>query len=1039
MNAHTYRPAQSHKTLECRVPLGMFALILGCLAVLSITGCTGLTSAGSPAAKTTPPVTSTGTLSASPTSLNFGNVEMGFSSPQTLTLTNTGTSAVTISQANFTGSGFGIVGGMSSASIAAGQSNAYQIQFAPTALGSAAGSMSIVSNATNSPLAISLSGNGTPTASISTQPVSQSVVVGQTATFSVAATGSGTLTYQWKKGGTSISGATAASYTTPATTNADNGSVFTVVVTDTNGSVTSNPATLTVTATAVAPSITTQPANQSVTAGQTATFSVTATGTSPLSYQWQKNGSAISGAKSSTYTTPATAASDNNAQFSVTVTNTVSSVTSSAATLTVNVPPTISAQPASQTVNVGQAATFSVTATGTGTLTYQWKKNGTAISGATSASYTTPATAASDNGSSFTVAVTGAAGSVTSNAATLTVNAPPSIATQPASTTVNVGLTASFSVAAAGTAPLTYQWKKNGTAVSGATSASYTTPATAASDNGSSFTVTITNGFGNTTSNAATLTVNVPPTISAQPASQTVNVGQTATFSVTATGTGTLTYQWKKNGTAISGATAASYTTPATVTSDNGSSFTVTVTSSTGNLTSNAATLTVNAPPSITTQPANATVNVGQTASFSVAAAGTAPLTYQWKKNGTAISGATSASYTTPATASTDTGSSFTVTITNGFGNTTSNAATLTVNVPPTISTQPASQTVNVGQTATFSVTATGTGTLTYQWKKNGTAISGATAASYTTPATAASDNGSSFTVTVTGSMGNVTSNAATLTVNAPPSITTQPASATVIAGQTATFSVAAAGTAPLTYQWKMNGTAVSGATSTSYTTPVTATGNSGEQFTVTVTNGAGNITSSVATLTVNAATFTLNPSATLLTFPSVNIGSNSVLPVNFTNAGNSNVTIASVSISGAGYTASGVSAGQILTPGQIATLNVTFAPSGTGVIPGSVTVASNATNSPASITLTGTGVQPVSHSVTLTWTASTSTVTGYNVYRSTVSGGPYTKLTSPPVAPLTYVDSAVQAAQTYYYVVTSVDSSGVESTDSAEVSATVP
>ena len=99
----------------------------------------------------------------------------------------------------------------------------------------------------------------------------------------------------------------------------------------------------------------------------------------------------------------------------------------------------------------------------------------------------------------------------------------------------------------------------------------------------------------------------------------------------------------------------------------------------------------------------------------------------------------------------------------------------------------------------------------------------------------------------------------------------------------------------------------------------------------------------------------------------------------------------------------------------------------------------SNATNSPATITLSGTGVQPVSHSVTLTWTASTSTVSGYNAYRSTVSGGPYTKVNSTPDTALTYTDSTVQSAQTYFYVVTSVDSSGVESADSTEVSATVP
>ena len=812
-----------------------------------------------------------------------------------------------------------------------------------------------------------------------------------------------------------------------------------MVVTDTSGSVTSNAATLTVTAAPVAPSITTQPVSKAVTTGQTATFSVTANGTATLSYQWKKNGAAISGATSASYTTPATVASDSGSSFTVTVTNSVGNVTSNAATLTVNVLPAITTQPTNQSVTAGQTATFSVAATGTGTLTYQWKKNGTVISSATSASYTTPATVTGDTGAAFTVTVTNNAGSVTSNAATLTVNAPPSITTQPVSRTVTAGQTATFSVIVTGTATLTYQWKKNGSAISGATAASYTTPATVAGDNGSSFTVTITNSVGNVTSNAATLTVNVPPSITTQPVSQTVTAGQSATFTVTATSSGTLTYQWKKNGTAISGATAASYTTPATVAGDNGATFTVTVTGNSGNVTSSAAILTVNAPPSITAQPASQTVTVGQTATFKVAATGTGTLTYQWKKGGTAISGATASTYTTPTTVAGDNGSSFTVTITNSVGNVTSNAATLTVNVPPSITTQPVSHTVTVEQTATFTVTATSSGTLTYQWKKNGTAISGATAASYTTPATVAGDNGASFTVTVTGNSGNITSSAAILTVNVPPSVTTQPVSKTVTAGQTATFTVTAAGTAPLTYQWKKNGTAISGATSASYTTPATTTSDTGAQFTVTITNSAGNITSNAATLTVTAATLVLNANKTALSFGSVNIGSASILSVAFTNAGNSNVTVSGVSISGAGYTASGVSTGQILTPGQTATLNVTFTPASSGSLPGSVTVTSNATNSAAVISLSGTGVQPVSHSVTLTWTASTSTVSGYNVYRSTVSGGPYTKLNSALITTTTYTDSTVQAGLTYFYVVTSVDSSSVESANSTEVSATVP
>jgi hypothetical protein len=136
--------------------------------------------------------------------------------------------------------------------------------------------------------------------------------------------------------------------------------------------------------------------------------------------------------------------------------------------------------------------------------------------------------------------------------------------------------------------------------------------------------------------------------------------------------------------------------------------------------------------------------------------------------------------------------------------------------------------------------------------------ISGANAASYTTPATAVADSGSKFDVVITNPAGNVTSNSATLTVTAAPAaptITTQPANQTVTAGQTATFSVVASGTAPLSYQWQKNGTNISGATAASYTTPVTTTADSGEQFRVLVSNSVGNTTSNVATLTVNSST----------------------------------------------------------------------------------------------------------------------------------------------------------------------------------------
>jgi len=159
---------------------------------------------------------------------------------------------------------------------------------------------------------------------------------------------------------------------------------------------------------------------------------------------------------------------------------------------------------------------------------------------------------------------------------------------------------------------------------------------------------------------------------------------------------------------------------------------------------------------------------------------------------------------------------------------------------------------------ATFSVVATGTAPLSYQWRKNSTNISGATAASYTTPATTTADNNATFDVVVANSVNSVTSSSATLTVNSvpvAPTITTPPANQTVTAGQTASFSVVASGTAPLAYQWQKNGSDITGATSASYTTSVTTTADSGELFRVVVSNAAGNVTSPSATLTVNPAT----------------------------------------------------------------------------------------------------------------------------------------------------------------------------------------
>jgi centrosomal CEP192-like protein/immunoglobulin I-set domain protein len=368
-----------------------------------------------------------------------------------------------------------------------------------------------------------------------------------------------------------------------------------------------------------------------------------------------------------------------------------------------------------------------------------------------------------------------------------------------------------------------------------------------------------------------------------------------------------------------------------------------------------------------------------------------------------------------------------------------SNTASATA---PVITSQPASEMVTIGQTATFSVSAIGAAPLGYQWQKNGTAVGGATSSTYTTPATALSDTGVQFTVVVNNSVGSVTSSAATLTVTSSPvapSITTQPVNQAVAAGQTATFSVAATGTAPLSYQWKKSGIAIGGATSTSYTTPATTSSDNGAQFVVVVSNSVGSATSRAATLTVNTTPGHLSTSPSSLNFGNVSVGSSSTLGVTFTNTGPSNVNILNASMSGPGFSASGVSGGLIITPGMAATLNVAFAPASSGSVTGGVTVTSNATNSTIVIPLSGSGVVPLPHSASLSWTGSTSVVVGYYAYRGTASGGPYLRLNASADASTNYTDTTVQAGLTYYYVVTAVDSSNLESVFSNQVSATVP
>ncbi len=178
-------------------------------------------------------------------------------------------------------------------------------------------------------------------------------------------------------------------------------------------------------------------------------------------------------------------------------------------------------------------------------------------------------------------------------------------------------------------------------------------------------------------------------------------------------------------------------------------------------------------------------------------------------------------------------------------------------------------------------------------------------------------------------------------------------------------------------------------------------------------------------------------PSTSNLNLGNVALGDSKTVTLSFTNSTNSAVTIMSITISGPGFTASGIPSGTILNPGDVATLNVTFTPAGTGDQTGSVTVTSNASTPKISVALLASGVPAGDHAATVSWDASSSVVDGYFVYRST-NGGPYTRLNSTEETGLSYTDSSVVAGQTYSYVVTAINNSG-ESGYSDPETATIP
>lgn len=390
----------------------------------------------------------------------------------------------------------------------------------------------------------------------------------------------------------------------------------------------------------------------------------------------------------------------------------------------------------------GVPLNLSAVAVGPGTISYQWYRDGVPIPGATASSYSLDSGGAA--GGVYAVEARNLSGSVIS--ATAIVEGSSSsvlgILKQPQSAVVVSGGTHAMEVLYRGPTATTFQWYRNGVALTGATSSSISFPAVRGSDGGD-YSVVLSSGTTKLTSEVAKLIVNVPVSIFAQPEDVAVAAGGQVSLKVSATGTQPLTYQWRKNGQNIPGATQAVYEFAA----DSAASYDVQVNNVVGLIeTSGVAKVLILVPPVLTVQPQETlVVNQNSTAVLSVTASGSQPLVYQWRKDGVPIAGGTAATLTVQNVQGVHAGV-YDVSVSNALGSAASRPLKLSVNFPASILSQPPSTiSAAIGTPVSLRVTAGGTGPFEYQWFRSnssspnsGTLISGADQPVYAVPTSAA-------------------------------------------------------------------------------------------------------------------------------------------------------------------------------------------------------------------------------------------------------------------------------------------------------------
>lgn len=631
-----------------------------------------------------------------------------------------------------------------------------------------------------------------PPPEITQQPQSATACVGGTVTFTVLAEGDPPLEYQWYKDGVPIILADEPTYTIEDLVPAHAGS-YSVEVRNPCGSVRSEPAVLTVID--EPPMILEDPQDQVVCtgAGEVA-FGVVAGGDEPLSFQWRHEGRDIPGATDPTLIL--TDIDPNDAgSYDVVVANPCdpNGIASAPAILTVlTAPPEITGAPQDQAVCPGEAVSFSVTAEPPEGLSYQWRHNGVELPGATGDTLTIDPVEPNDGGS-YDVIVSNPCGPTTSTAATLTVLSAPAISQQPSSMAVCEGQPASFTVTAVGDPPPQYQWRKDGVELPGQNDATLTIDTVEPNDVGV-YDVLVFNVCGQVLSEGATLEIKLLPTIVEQPQGGHVCEQGSVSFSVTAAGQEPLSYQWRREGVEIPGATASTYTIAALELDDAGS-YDVVVSNECGQVVSEPAALTIEPLPRIVAQPQPGIIARGQSYEFCVTASG-ADLSYQWQQDGVDIVGATGRCYATGAAGS------YRCVVSNPCGSVTTREAELEIASLVSVDASAAPPAIRVGGNSTLTATASGgLPPYAYEWS---TGQSGASIV--VTPA-----QNAAYSVTATDSLGQVATGSVAVTVAEPLTVAVRASAFQIAPGQASTLTALVwGGLRPFGYEWSTGDTAPS-------------------------------------------------------------------------------------------------------------------------------------------------------------------------------------------------------------------------------------